>query len=121
MFKKVSVFLLFFSVCLVSLGVTETSALINGVKNTGGSGGVDAITEKIDEAGGSIYGAAKEVAMVGSVLALVVAGFLMKFMGGNAQALAGAKSKILWIFIGLFVVFGAVMIVGTFLQWMDMK
>lgn len=124
MLKKISVFLLL-ALCVVSVvvsfGVLEVGAEGKGITEQikGSSGnGVDDVTNKISESGASIYDAAKEISLTGAVLSLVVAGFVFKFMGGNSTALQGAKSKIMWIFVGLFVVFGAISIIATFLQWL---
>lgn len=117
MFKKLALCLLLV-LCVAHVGVIEVGAegLVERVQGSTGNG-VDDITKKISDTGASIYDASKEIALVGAVLALVVAGFMFKFFGGNSHVLQNAKSKIMWVFVGLFVTFGAIMIVATFLRW----
>ena len=67
----------------------------------------DTIVGKAQNAKEKVIGVIEELAKVAAVVFIAWAGVIWWGAGGDAQKMAAAKSKLLWFFIALFLIFGA--------------
>ena len=69
------------------------------------------VTETVESAGASLYKLLMVVGVIGFVVSLIFAGLSLAFTR-NSNKRGEEKSNLLWIFVGMVVVFGAMAIIG---------
>lgn len=69
------------------------------------------VTETVESAGASLYRLLMVVGVIGFIVSLIFAGLSLAFTR-NSNKRGEEKSNLLWIFIGMIIVFGAMAIIG---------
>ena len=69
------------------------------------------VTDTVKSAGSSLYSLLMVVGVIGFVVSLIFAGLSLAFTR-NSNKRGEEKSNLLWIFVGMIVVFGAMAIIG---------
>jgi hypothetical protein len=117
-------FVFFFISSFLIVDGTNTYADNHGLldkvrESTESNNGLTKIEVKADAAGAKIIKSIRRVGITVAVIMFALIGFSLWGAGGNPQAIMAAKGRVTFFFIGLFCVFGAEWIVGTFLSFID--
>ena len=81
------------------------------LKDNADGGIFSGVTETVESAGASLYKLLMVVGVIGFVVSLIFAGLSLAFTR-NSNKRGEEKSNLLWIFIGMIIVFGAMAIIG---------
>lgn len=76
---------------------------------------------KVDNAANEVIGVLRKVGLLLAVIMLVWAGITFAARGGNPQALLDMKGRLIAAAVGLFLVFGAEMIVNLFTRTLGIE